>query len=91
MAFVQIVLTFPFAAYKINDGLVYRLALLGTVPAKTGVLPSMRPPGSADWLAFFMLAGFPAVTPENRPRLLTGPCPSAPKALWTVTLRKPKS
>ena len=66
MAFVQIVLTFPFAAYKINDGLVYRLALLGTVPArcyfflrKTGVLPSMRPPGSADWLAFFMLAGFP--------------------------------
>ena len=32
MAFVQIVLTFPFAAYKINDGLVYRLALLGTVP-----------------------------------------------------------
>ena len=34
MAFVQIVLTFPFAAYKINDGLVYRLALLGTVPAR---------------------------------------------------------
>ena len=55
MCFVQFVLTFSFAAYKINDGLVYRMAQLGTVLArcyffyaKTGVLSSIISPCASE-------------------------------------------